>query len=74
MIARVKCWLALAGGFLMALLAAWSLGRREGAQRARADRAERNVEAAQEAKEVRHEIENSDDARLHDILTGRMRR
>jgi hypothetical protein len=32
------------------------------------------VEAMQDAKENRHEIENSDDQRLVDILSGKLRK
>ena len=33
----------------------------------------RRVDAMKDAKETRHEIQNSDDQRLVDILTGRVR-
>jgi len=39
----------------------------------RAKRAEGNLKAARDAKDTRHEIETSDDQRLVDILTGRVR-
>jgi hypothetical protein len=47
---------------------------RKGKTDAKADHVRRRVEAMQDAKENRHEIENSDDQRLVDILSGKLRK
>ena len=58
-------------GLVSLLVGKW-LGKREGASVARTERAEDNTKAAQKAKDVRHEIETSDDQRLVDILGGKL--
>lgn len=70
---RVKRALAWLLGGLGLLWGAWVLGRRDGKRTARADRAEGNVKAAQQAKDNRDELESQDDQHLVDILTGRLR-
>jgi ATP:corrinoid adenosyltransferase len=54
------------------LVAAWLAGRREGNKNANSDIVEANLEAAKTAKEIRHEIETSDDQHLVDVLTGKL--
>lgn len=66
-------WLGWAVGALAAAGGLFVAGRHSGTKSAKAERAEANVEAGKEAKDNRHEIESSDDKRLTDILTGRVR-
>jgi Na+/H+ antiporter NhaC len=47
---------------------------RKGKADAKSDHVRRRVEAMTDAKENRHEIENSDDQRLVDILSGKLRK
>lgn len=68
-IRRALAWVAGALGFAAL---AWSLGRREGRQKADLKRAEGNVKAAKKSKDTRHDMETSDDSRLVDILTGKL--
>ena len=71
MLSKIRLWLYGLG------LAAWSglmayvyiLGRRSEQNK----HTRRRVDAMKDAKETRHEIQNSDDQRLVDILTGRVR-
>lgn len=67
-IRRAVSWLlgAIVFAFVMR-----GIGRREGRQKAELKRAEGNVKAAKKSKDIRHEIESSDDQYLIDILTGR---
>jgi hypothetical protein len=70
---RVGRWVAgLVVGYILFRLAVLDAERRGRGQES-AKRAEDNVKASQKAKELRHAIETSDDQRLVDILTGRVR-
>lgn len=52
MIGRIKGWLALAGGFVMAVLAAWVTGRREGGQKADRKNAQSYIETRKRIDET----------------------
>lgn len=66
-------WLGWAVGAVVAAGGLWFAGRRSGAKNVKADRAEANAKAGKDAKDNRHELETSDDQRITDILTGRVR-
>lgn len=69
---RVGRWVALAAVAIAALVASWLGGRKTGQNDAKLDRAEDNADAAKQSKEIRHELETSDDAYLVDVLSGRV--
>lgn len=56
---------------LGAIGTAW--GYRQGGKNAKAKTTQSNLDAANKAKENRHEMESQDDERIVDILTGRVR-
>ena len=53
-----------------AFIAVWRMGRAHGVLGVRAKNAEKNLKAAKEAKDIKHDLEIGDDQRLVDILTG----
>lgn len=61
-------------GVALAILGAWTAGKREGGQVAAQRRAEANAKAGKDAKDNKHDLETSDDQRLIDVLTGRVRK
>jgi membrane protein DedA with SNARE-associated domain len=69
---KIRLWIYGAVAFVAALVGAWLhiLGRRH--EQRKADR--RNTSAMKEAKEIRHDLQTSDDQRLIDILSGRVRK
>ncbi len=72
MLTQVRLWLY---GALAAILALVTLGAyRKGGKDKEAAYVRRRVEAMKDAKATRIEAETSDDARLVDILTGRVRK
>lgn len=69
MFARVKVWLAAAGAALLALLAAWGMGRREERQNAARQAAERRAEAGQTVRRMERESQSLDDNGLADRIS-----
>ena len=71
MLSKVRLWLYGLGLAAWSAVMAWVyiMGRRSEQNK----QTRRRVDAMKDAKETRHEIQNSDDQRLVDILTGRVR-
>ena len=69
---KIRLWIYGAVVFVAALIGSWLhiLGRRH--EQRKADR--RNTSAMKDAKDIRHELQTSDDTRLVDILSGRVRK
>ena len=72
MLSKIKLYLYGFGLALWSGLMAWAYVK--GKQSERNKHTRRRVEAMKDAKEIRHEIQDSDDKRLVDILTGRVRK
>jgi hypothetical protein len=72
MFSALRLWLY---GALAAAVAVLTLGAyRKGGKDKEAAYIRRRVDAMRDAKETRHEVQNSDDARIVDILTGKLRK
>ena len=71
MLSKIKLYLYAIGAAAWAALMVWANMR--GRQSERDRQARRRVDAMNEAKGIRHEVQGSDDKRLVDILTGRVR-
>ena len=71
MLSKIRLYLYAIGAAAWSGLMAWVyiMGRRNEQNK----QTKRRVDAMQDAKETRHEIQNSDDQRLVDILAGRVR-
>ena len=71
MLSKIRLWLYAIGVAAWSGIMAWAyvMGRRS----EQSKHTRRRVETMKDAKETRHEIQNSDDQRLVDILTGRVR-
>jgi hypothetical protein len=69
---KIRLWIYGAVVAVAALIGSWLhiLGRRH--EQRKADR--RNTDAMKNAKEIRHDLQTSDDQRLIDILSGRVRK
>ena len=72
MLSRIKLWLYGSALTMLIAFAAW-LYRKGGKDRMNRE-TKRRLDAMKDAKDIRHEIEGSDDKRLVDILTGRVRK
>lgn len=57
---RFKLWLLAAAGALMAVLAAWGVGRREGRKAVERDHLKKRLDAAKKAREVHRDVEGLD--------------
>lgn len=71
MISKLRLYLYAIVTAAWAGLMAWAFVK--GKQSEQRKHTRRRVEAMKDAKETRHEIQNSDDQRLVDILAGRVR-
>jgi hypothetical protein len=72
MLSKLRLYLYGIGVAAWAGLMAWAYV--QGKQSEQNKHTRRRVEAMKDAKETRHEIQNSDDQRLVDILAGRVRK
>jgi len=73
MFARLKLWAIAAGGVLLAVLAAFGMGRREGRQQATTKQLRRRVDAGKEARQVQDEVNKRSDDDVRSQLDGWMR-
>lgn len=74
LLGKLKLWAIAAGGVLLAVLAAFGIGRREGRKATETKHLRRRVEAAREAREVEDEVNKLDDDAVHDALGEWMRK
>lgn len=74
MLARLKLWAIAIGGVLIAILAAFGMGRREGRKATETKHLRRRVDAGQEAREVQDNVNKMDDDAVNDRLAEWMRK
>ncbi len=72
MLSKIKLWLYGAALAASVAFATWLY--RKGAADQVNKETRRRIDAMQDAKDIRHEVQNSDDSRLVDILSGRVRK
>ena len=72
MLSRIKLWLYGSAAAIVIKASLWLywMGRRSEQNK----HTRRRLDAMKDAKDIRHEVEGSDDKRLVDILTGRVRK
>ena len=72
MVSKIKLWLYGVAAAIAVKASLWLywMGRRSEHNK----QTRRRVDAMKNAKDIRHEVEGSDDQRLVDILTGRVRK
>jgi hypothetical protein len=71
MLSKIRLYLYVIGAASWAGLMAWAYT--QGRKNEQGKHTRRRVDAMKDAKETRHEVQNSDDQRLVDILAGRVR-
>jgi Mg2+/citrate symporter len=70
---RIKLWLYAIGGFVVAVLGAWFVGRREGKKVAEYEESQRRLDVMKEAHEVQDEVRKLSDDDMRRALGRWMR-
>lgn len=70
---RIKLWLYAIGGFVVAVLGAWFVGRREGKNAAEYEESQRRLDVMKEAHEVQDEVRKLSDDDMRRALGRWMR-
>ena len=70
---RIKLWLYAIGGFVMAVLGAWFVGRREGKKASEYEESQRRLDVMKEAHEVQDEVRKLSDDDMRRALGRWMR-